>query len=113
MICPECSREFTPSTARQKTCSRICGNNLRRPNRSTASKTPCPCGSGLPAKRTTIPNSPGFGLRCAACKITIPAADPVALKRILANEHDIAQARARRVLEARREAAAMAQGDVW
>lgn len=100
-ICKHCDEPFVITKLGQKFCSRICSNKGRNSRRTTALNRLCDCGSGLPAKRTTVPDSAGFRIGCDACKVLIqPRTVPV---RAIGNDYDRAQAVARRRIEEMRE----------
>jgi len=103
--CKHCGNPFTARKAGQMFCNRACSNAGRDSRRSPALNRPCDCGSGLMAKRSTVPDSAGFRVSCPACKVAIkPRSIPI---RPEGNDYDRAQARARRILEERRELAAL------
>lgn len=101
--CKHCGKPFTIRKAGQMFCNRACSNAGRDSRRSPALNRPCDCGSGLPARRTTVPDSAGFRVGCDACKVMVQARDPASIRKFLGDEQDRRNAAARRRIEELRE----------
>jgi len=100
--CPECG---TPTADDRKCCSRKCANKSRPRRVFNSTFKPCPCGSGLIGRRTTLPNATGFGVCCDRCRMSIPLPAKQAEKYgSHSDEQDRRNALARRRIEELRDA---------